>query len=245
MKKSLVVAAVAALGLSGGAYAADMYSAPAGGGSLKDVPYVAVPSWTGFYLGAHVGGAFSDLKTDSYSPYWGGGQWRNDADGVVGGGQLGYNYQFGGNYVLGFEADFGGIGLSSSQSAFGTGGLLSSKVNSGFYTDVTGRLGYAVGPALFYAKGGWVYYDGGLGLTDQTLPASIRKEGTDGWTVGGGIEYKFAPTWSVKGEYRYFDFGDQTITTAPGETYKQEFKANTVTVGLNYFVGGLPYAPLK
>ncbi len=122
---------------------------------------------------------------------------------------------------------------------------LSSKTDSGFYTDVTGRLGYAVGPALFYAKGGWVYYDGALGVTDTTLPASVNKQGIDGWTVGGGIEYKFAPTWSVKGEYRYFDFGDQTVWTTPGESYKQELKANTVTVGLNYFVGGLPYSPLK
>ena len=244
MKKTLAAATFAVLGVAGAANAADVYSpAP----SLKDVPYVAVPSWTGFYIGAHVGGAFSDLKTDSGSAYWGAGQWSNNADGVVGGGQLGYNYQFSGNFVMGFEADFGGMGLSNSQTAFGTQvlGPLSSKVDSGFYTDVTGRLGYAVGPALFYAKGGWVYYDGALGVTDASLATTVKKQGVDGWTVGGGIEYKFAPTWSVKGEYRYFDFGDQTVTTTPGESYKQELKANTVTVGLNYFVGGLPYSPLK
>ena len=244
MKNTLAAATVAVLGMAGAANAADMYSAPAG---LKDVPYVAVPSWTGFYIGAHVGGAFSDLKTDSGSPYWRAGQWSNNADGVVGGGQLGYNYQIGGNFVVGFEADFGGMGLSNSQTAFNTGGYLSSKTDSGFYTDVTGRLGYAVGPALFYAKGGWVYYDGTVGVTDTSFatPATVNKQGIDGWTVGGGIEYKFAPTWSVKGEYRYFDFGDQTVWTSPLDSYKQELKANTVTVGLNYFVGGLPYSPLK
>ena len=117
MKKTLAAATVAVLGMAGAANAADMYS-PAG---LKDVPYVAVPSWTGFYIGAHVGGAYSDLKTDSSAAFWGTGQWSNNADGVIGGGQLGYNYQFGGNFVLGFEADFGGMGLSNRQAAFGTG----------------------------------------------------------------------------------------------------------------------------
>ena len=60
MKKILAAATFAVLGVAGAANAADMYSH----GSLKDVPYVAAaPTWTGFYVGAHVGGAWADLRT--------------------------------------------------------------------------------------------------------------------------------------------------------------------------------------
>ena len=62
MKKTLAVATVAALvGIAGAANAADLYH----GGSMKDAPvYVAPPTWTGFYIGAHVGGFWADIKND-------------------------------------------------------------------------------------------------------------------------------------------------------------------------------------
>ena len=114
--------------MAGVANAADMYS-PAG---LKDVPYVAVPSWTGFYIGSHVGGAWTGLKTTDENGWWpGGGQWNNVGTGVIGGGQLGYNYQTGG-FVIGIEADFGGLGISHSQSAYNTSSLYYSNVGMKF-----------------------------------------------------------------------------------------------------------------
>jgi outer membrane immunogenic protein len=244
MKKTLAAATFAVLGGAGAANAADVYSPAA---SLKDVPYVAVPTWTGFYIGAHVGGAWADLKTTDTLPSLAGlgNQWSNDTDGVVGGGQLGYNYQLGGNYVIGIEADFGGLGLSQRQTPYGLPTSFYSKLNDGFYTDVTGRLGYAAGPALFYAKGGWAFFDGGLNMTDTALPRSVTKTGVDGWVVGGGIEYKFTPNWGVKGEYRFFDFGEQKLDLYnDGSVFKQELKVNTVTVGVNYYIGNI-YSPLK
>ena len=96
MKKILAAAAVAALvGAAGTANAADMY-APAG---LKDTPYVAAPTWTGFYLGAHVGGAWGELKnnynyTETYYDGSTGGYadgWKDTNSGVFGGGTVGYN----------------------------------------------------------------------------------------------------------------------------------------------------------
>ncbi len=244
MKKSLVAATVAAFGLCGVANAADVYS-PAG---LKDVPYVAVPTWTGFYIGAHVGGAWADLQTTDVAGWWSpaGSQWNNTATGVIGGGQLGYNYQTGA-FVFGVEADFGGLGISHRQSPYARPDLYYSNVDSGFYADVTGRLGYAAGPALFYVKGGWAFFDGGLNVTDGTVaPAvSVTKTGVDGWTVGGGIEYKISPSWGVKGEYRYFDFGNTSVDlTGLGDTFQHQLTVNTVTVGVNYYVGNV-YSPLK
>ena len=252
MQKTLVAATVAALfGVAGAASAADMY-APAGGG-LKDT-YVPAPTWTGFYIGAHVGGVWADLQTTdrdgTYAPR--GSQWDNVGTGVIGGGQVGYNYQTGA-FVFGIEADFGGTGVSHDQhfdSHFYT------EDRSAFYADVTGRLGYASGPALFYIKGGWAYTDAGGSIHDTyAYPGypngfCLNSNGLDGWTLGGGMEYKFNPTWSVKLEYQHFDFGNVTGNLYPvvdGVTsrFERNLTADAVTVGVNYAWGGSFYTPLK
>ena len=64
MKKTLMAAATAALlGMGGAATAADMYH----GGGLKDVPaYVPPPLWTGFYIGGHMGIAWSQLDLNDH-----------------------------------------------------------------------------------------------------------------------------------------------------------------------------------
>ena len=96
-------------------------------------------------------------------------RWTDSVSGVIGGGQIGYNWQatnvFSG-FVFGVEADFGGTGFSFNHHPFNNV-LINDDTNSGFYADFTGRLGYAAGPALFYIKGGWAFFDGGLGLHDN------------------------------------------------------------------------------
>lgn len=148
--------------------------------------------------------------------------------------------------MFGIEADFGGLGISHSQTPYCSSNLYYSHIGDGFYADVTGRLGYAVRPALFYAKGGWAYFDGGLNITDgaATPAVSATKNGVDGWIVGGGIEYKINPAWSVKGEYRYFDFGNVSVDLVPGASFTHDLTVNTVTVGVNYSVGNV-YSALK
>ena len=238
MKNILAAATVAALaGASGAANAADIYSPAAG---LKDTPYVVAPSWTGFYAGANVGGGFADLRSTINV---GGdvGSLTNDASGVVGGGQLGYNYQTGG-FVFGAEFEFGGLDLQNT--ALVPGADSGTTINKGFYLDVTGRLGYAAGPALFYAKGGYAWFDGKVGLSSPIPAENITHSGLNGWTVGGGIEYKITPTWSVKGEYQYFDFGTTDFTPETDVTIHSALTVNTVKVGVNYFVGN-GYTPLK
>jgi hypothetical protein len=120
--------------------------------STKDVPAPPV-TWTGFYIGGHIGGAWADLKTTDVDQWWSayGHDWNTNPIGVIGGGQAGYNYQTGA-FVIGFEADFGGTGFSNSANI---APFLQINSGAGFYADVTGRLGYAAGPALFYVKGGW------------------------------------------------------------------------------------------
>ena len=272
LAKLVRVSAVAAgaLAIATQVNAADLY-----GGGYKDAPIVVAPAWTGFYVGGHVGGVWADMQTTDVglAPLanigWGshiaGDKWDNVGTGVLGGGQVGYNYQTGG-FVFGVEADFGGLGLSHNKAPYNSylssASLASSyysSMDSGFYTDVTGRLGYAAGPALFYVKGGWAYYDGAVSITDNSgligcnnsINCHASSSGLSGWTFGGGIEYKVSPSWSLKGEYRYFDFGSKTDNWVDGIVgynwaFKHQLTADAVTVGVNYFLGGCcGYTPLK
>ena len=74
---------------------------------------------------------------------------------------------------------------------------------------VTGRLGYTWGPALLYAKGGYAWRDGNnLGVTVAGVPAAFTTNGNhkDGYTVGGGLEYMFAPELVGQGRVPVLQF---------------------------------------
>jgi outer membrane immunogenic protein len=107
---------------------------------------------------------------------------------------------------------------------------------------VTGRLGYTWGPALLYAKGGYAWRDGNnLGVSVAGVPAAFTTNGShkDGYTVGGGLEYMFAPNWSAKAEYQYYNFGNTTFTTGPADIAGRSFRndEHTAKVGVNYRFG--------
>ncbi len=235
MNKTLTATAIVALlGAAGAANAADFY-AP----GYKDGPVVAYPSWTGYYIGAHVGGVWdaADFKDVNFTPAV---PFNNEGSGVFGGGQVGYAYQLG-NIVIGPEIDIGGMGLSGSVTE--VGGTAVGSVSSGFYFDITGRLGYAWGPALIYIKGGYAYYGGSLSVSEVGFD-SVSHSDLSGWTGGGGIEYKINPAWSVKGEYQFFEFNTFGLTTPEGYAFNDRFTAQTFKVGANYHFCA-PYQPLK
>jgi outer membrane immunogenic protein len=252
--KKLAIAAVAGSALLTGivtASAADM--------AYKAAPIAMAPapfSWTGFYIGANVGGAWTGNNGGSdFGPLFppfivlapqaaiptlipgqldvlGGGGRRS---GVLGGGQVGYNWQVN-QFVLGVEADAVGTGLNgSSASATRTFGppILLATVSQTVTVDFgridwmasfRGRAGFAVNQALFYVTGGAAVAEfGGTTTTLVNGPGIAIPAGTFvsttggnttrwGWTVGGGIEWAFSPNWSVAGEYRHTDFGNRATT---------------------------------
>lgn len=235
MHKTLTAAAaVALLGAASAAYAADIYTP-----GYKDAAPAAYPTWTGYYIGGHVGGVwstidFTDVTSVPNMPF------NNDTSAFFGGGQAGFNYQLG-NLVIGPEVDVGGMGLSHTVTEVNGLGAVGS-VSSGFYFDVTGRLGYAWGPALVYIKGGYAYYGGSLSVNDGVN--SVSHGDLSGWTGGGGIEYAVNPAWSLKAEYQFFEFNTFQLIAADGSTFDDRFTAQTFKVGLNYHFCG-SYQPLK
>jgi outer membrane immunogenic protein len=223
------------VGFAGAASAADM-PAP----EYTKAPPPVIWTWTGFYIGADAGGAWSkDVVSPTVAD--GGSFPRSNTlqtGGMLGGGTLGYNFQTG-SFVYGIESDLGymQLGYGYHQADQG-GGTEVDFVNGGFYADVTGRIGYAVDHALIYGKAGWAYF-GGTATTTTALPGFTwsNSGAFNGWTAGGGIEYQFTPRWSVKAEYLHFDFGSATatITGAAGVfPYKNSLTTDTVKMGINY-----------
>ena len=70
--------------------------------------------------------------------------------------------------------------------------------SGGLYGDLTGRLGYAFGPALVYAKGGFAFFDGEAKVTIAGDTSTATNTFT-GWTLGGGLEYALSPVLEREG----------------------------------------------
>jgi len=195
-------------------------------------------NWTGLYIGGFVGDAFrgSD-NVDSQFPVLGFTQ-KNSGDSFFGGGQVGYNYQFAPNFVLGIEGDIGGLSRNDRTLwFFNLFPLVHDRYN--WLASVTGRLGYTWGPYMIHARGGVAFRDNSLSVA--TSLTSHRDD--TGYTIGGGLEYMFAPTWSAKIEYQYYDFGrtSHTFNGDPLLRYKEDL--HTVKAGINYhFNWGAPVA---
>jgi outer membrane immunogenic protein len=224
MKKILLgTVALVALGTAS-AFAADLQ--PRTYTKAPAPAYVPAPiyNWTGFYIGGHVGGAFSgDSALSSTSNF-------------LGGVQVGADYQFAQNWVIGIEGQYSFVSRDTASATFPAGGFTVSD-RTGNLGSVTGRLGYTWGPALLYAKGGVGFRDGeSINVTSTalgtTLPFTSSNHDT-GYTVGGGLEYLFAPSWSAKLEYQYYNFGSTTVTAPTGVvSYRPD--EHTVKLGVNY-----------
>jgi outer membrane immunogenic protein len=230
MKKTILGAAVLAA-LAGPAFAADMPARPSAKAPAYTAPAV-VYNWTGFYIGGHLGGAFAgDNNLQS-----------NDAR-FLGGVQAGFDYQFAPNWVLGAEAQYSWLsgGGNNNGLLFPAGTLVTGRTANQIGS-VTGRFGYTWGPALLYAKGGYAWREGNnIGMTVAGVPQPFTTTGNskDGYTVGAGLEYLFAPNWSAKAEYQYYNFGNTTVTTGPADTLGTRFRndEHSVKVGVNYRFG--------
>ena len=231
------------LGIASSVILASSAAALADGMPSRGPSCCAPYSWAGFYLGANVGAAWGDLTTRDRDEN--NVTFKNRSTDVFGGGQIGFNLQRG-NWVFGPEVDLGGMGLSHTAIEPGDTHIR-SRIESGFYGDVTGRLGYAFGPTLLYGKGGFAFTEGGISNTDVG-EFTAKVTGLTGWTAGGGIEYKINPAWSLKAEYLHFDFGSERIVNhSDGDRYDNKLSIDTVKVGVNFHFGEgtTRYAPLK
>ena len=256
MKKIVLATALLALG-SASALAADL-----GARMPMKAPMMApVSTWQGLYLGGNVGYGWGnsgmdftglpDTVTFNLAPT----TLDTKPKGVIGGAQIGYNWQMGA-LVTGFEADIQGSGIKGSAAlspflaADGTvnaGTALSTSEKLSWFGTVRGRFGVTITPdLLLYATGGLAY-----GQVDDSanahfsvpadFPASINSTKT-GWTAGAGAEWMFAHNWSAKAGYLYVDLGNASAVGNPTDAtltpdqirYTWKTKENIVRAGVNY-----------
>jgi outer membrane immunogenic protein len=227
----LVASALATVMVAGAAQAADLPTkAP-----VYKAPVAAPFSWTGFYIGGHAGYGWGDKKwSDFFDPLnptdrTFGPDASYHVNGPLGGGQIGYNFQYGWT-VFGIEADASaadikGFGNNDPFQVLGPSGFGCLDLNAGCTTKIdalgtiTARLGVAVDRVLFYAKGGaaWVHEKHTVRASDPQLPGpeanftATTSQTRWGWTAGAGVEYALSNNWSAKIEYNYLDFGKDQV----------------------------------
>ena len=245
MHRSLLVLAAAAgiVGASQLSYAADL---PVKGPVYKAPPAIALYNWNGFYLGANIGGGWQ--QNDNTGTNIASGAQSSSSQnrtGILGGGQLGYNYLVSPNFLLGVEGDFDGADLTGSDDACRDASHCShSDGKTDWLATVRGRLGYVMNDWLLFATGGGAWTHGSStrtitastnGSTGQSASASST---SDGWTVGGGVEYGFARNWSAKLEYLYVETKGSTdfyYPTASSNTHVDHTgHLDVVRLGINY-----------
>ena len=194
--------------------------------------------WSGFYIGAHAGfgqgstnAALSDPATTAASSQF---------SGMIGGVQAGYNLQTRSGVVLGVEADITFPNYITSNSIVATLSTPRTEFVEQFdYAgSLRGRVGYASGHWLAYATGGLAFAGErfintpDIGAEDKAIHVRL------GWAAGAGVEYAFAPHWSVKLEYLYSRFENADVRFAPATQYTSTLDFQSLRLGLNRKIDG-------
>jgi outer membrane immunogenic protein len=222
------VALVAGLGAS--AAVADGYGPPPG---YAVVPFV---SWTGLYIGGHVGGAWSEIDWSNINLT--GERFNKSDSGFMGGGQIGYNYQIG-NLLLGVEATISGADLSRDfRSIVVPTARFGADINT--IATVTGRFGFVSDQWLFYGKAGWAGAQVDFSGRNTALHDSFAFDNwRNGWTLGAGLEYKINRIMSVGVEYSFIDLDSErdsgfTRIGLPVTLRDHDLQVQSVTARLNF-----------
>jgi len=201
------------------AHAADM--------AVKAPPLPATPApydWSGLYVGANFGGAWSNGSLSIP-----GDNFYSGLTEFVAGGQIGYNFQVG-HLLLGVEGDFDGATFHHPALPALLGPTLGS-VSDHWIATAAGRAGYAAGRWLVYGKlgGGWAHSSAVVNFAGQSFTGSNT---SGGWLAGVGLEYGFKSHWTVRLEYDHISLGGWTSPTVPAVALSHD--RQMITAGLSY-----------
>jgi outer membrane immunogenic protein len=239
-----------------------LYAVPAAAADLDYIPPIigsdglrgtiqpAPVDWNGFYIGATAGGAFAGRFGASRpgltvpgigtttAPLHG----SADTNGFIGGATMGLQYEAE-PVVVGIEGDISGTSLDGGVSeALPGGSTVQAKARLQYFGTIRARIGYAFDRVMVYATGGVAF--GGIkctlaGTAGAFSGTSSATKFQAGYAVGGGVEFRLSPAWSVKAEYLFADLGKKTyrVNLGGGASAQADlsFRTQIVRAGLNYW----------
>ncbi|MEH2614370.1 outer membrane protein [Bradyrhizobium sp. AZCC 1693] len=237
-------------------------AAPASAADLAARPYTKAPSpivapiydWSGFYIGLNGGGGsahkcwdLTSTDTGPIAPPVSLG--CHDATGGTVGGQIGYRWQTT-NWVFGVEAQGNWADFRGSNANLAIADVQDETKIDAFGL-FTGQVGYAWNNVLLYVKGGAAVVRDNYRAFDIPTGLTIVNGSQTRWggAVGAGLEFGFAPNWSIGVEYDHLFMGDRDVNLygvgnaglAPGAFAGTARIAQHVDIGLvrvNYRWGG-------
>lgn len=208
---------------------------------------VAVYNWSGLYLGATAGGAWSkdNLNLDATGSYLTpdassfsalGSSDFSDKSSIFGG-KIGFNGQYE-SWVLGLEGDWSHLRIRQSADIFGRPfsdpslayyAHFDETVSSDWVATLRGRAGYAFDNLLVYGTAGLAFGNQRLSASEYDHAPQGTGDGSSsasasgvkaGWAAGGGIDYALSASWIISAEYLHIDLGkvDATTTIDTGKT---------------------------
>lgn len=198
--------------------------------------------WEGGYVGAHVGygsGKVEDINNPRSA--------QHDTDGLIGGIQIGYNWQLPSRVVFGIEADLSAADIKAKWTDSAYYGQDKHKLVG----SIRGRIGYDYDGFLPYLHGGLAWAKNehtlncGINITHGTScdePFNEKKsDNVTGYVIGAGVEYAIDQSWSLKGEYAYTNYGKnrlmiEDINFPDSPVNNRNFKSDhhSIKLGVNY-----------
>jgi len=189
-------------------------------------------NWSGLYAGGNFGGGVGrtsfvvtapDLMTST----------SDEIRGFVGGGQAGFNWQFG-PVVAGVEGD---LQFSHQQNGVVVSGLQISNLTDMIGT-LRGRVGLAMEDWLFYATAGGGYLHNNANLNLAGFGGLQESDLSPVWVVGAGVETRVTGRWTARLEYLYLSSGSITSSLGfPAGTLavSKTINDNVIRTGLSYY----------
>lgn len=249
MKRPALIIALGLLGAPGIASADGM---PSGTASYC----CESPTWSGLYVGFYAGGAWANTdwtfpfaETFNTTP---GQHFSMSPQGGIVGMQAGINYQWG-YFLVGAETSFAGSNMQDTLTgpvvAPFPGDRLRTEVSNVFTT--TGRLGVVADKLLLYGKAGYANSNVAVRALSPVPDTTVHaNRASDGWIVGGGLEYRLRRSLVLGIDYSYVDlsgtrFSTTTVPAGPFNLDLGDVQFQTVTARLSILLDASPTAPTK
>ncbi len=240
--KKIVLSGIVALGLSGMVY---------GGGDIAPVAPMPADSWSGFYVGLQAGGNWGDADLDYYfngSSSLSGYTRNLDPNGFAGGIYAGYNWLIDGNWLFGVEGDWNYLSGDDTGDWLNSSGNpvtpnWTQTIENEWDASLRLRIGKVIDDFMPYFTAGAAWARVTTRLDCDTCSPQHHYSGhatLSGWTIGAGVEYKISDNMNVRLQYRYSDYGDDSVRYHADDgsnsyaDIKVHYKASMVQVGFSY-----------